>query len=391
MNSSRPAYTIAPHVRDLPPSGIRRFFDLIIGKEHIISLGVGEPDFVTPRHIRDATIEAVEKGMTSYTSNRGLAALCEETAAFVTQHYNLTYDPGNEILITVGVSEAIDLVMRALLSPGDDVLVPEPCYVSYVPSIIMAGGTPVRLPLWHAHNFKLTPDLLEEYITPSTRVLLINYPSNPTGASYTHEELLALAEVIERHNIFVVSDEIYDLLTYDMPHVPFPSLPGMKERTLYVNGFSKNYAMTGYRLGYACGPKPVVDAMHKIHQYTIMCAPILSQIAGIEALRNGMKDALAMKDEYNRRRQFIVPKLNQCGLSCHMPEGAFYAFPSIGHLPLSSEDFVMKLLKEKDVAVVPGTAFGNGGHDFLRLSYATAYEKIEEAMSRIADFMTQFS
>jgi len=387
MNTTE--YRIARTVAELPPSGIRAFFDLVMAMVDVVSLGVGEPDFVTPWHIREMSVFALEKGYTSYTSNRGLPELLRAVAEFVETSYGLRYDPKAEILVTVGVSEAIDLAMRALLEPGDEVIVVEPCYVSYVPTVLLAGGTPVVVDSWDSPGFKLTPGALRAAITPRTRALLLNYPGNPTGASYTRDELLALATVVREHDLLVITDEVYDALSYDCPHTAFASLPDMRARTIYLNGFSKAFAMTGFRLGYACGPEPVIAAMTKIHQYTILCAPIVSQMAAVEALRNGLPDVREMVAEYKQRRQFFVKGLNQCGLTCHMPEGAFYAFPACAGTGLDAMTFATRLLEEERVAVVPGTAFGARGTHHLRMAYAASHENLACALERIAAFINR--
>lgn len=376
-------------VESLPPSGIRAFFDLVMSMDDVISLGVGEPDFVTPWRIREASIFAIEKGYTSYTSNRGMPELLREISAFLARTYDLHYDPFRHIIVTVGVSEGMDLAMRAIINPGDEIIVPEPAYVSYAPTVALAGGTPVALPTWDVPGFKITPEALEQRITPRTRAVVINYPANPTGTSYSRAELEDLAHVIRKHDLLLLSDEVYDQLSYDAPHVPIATLPGMYERTVYFNGFSKAYAMTGYRLGYACGPELIIAAMIKIHQYTMLCAPIMSQMAAIEALRNASADVREMVAEYNRRRRFIVHALNQAGLSCHLPEGAFYAFPSIAATGMDGTTFATRLLQEERVAVVPGRAFGPGGTQFVRLAYAASFSNLQEAARRIARFVAR--
>jgi aminotransferase len=380
-------YRISRTVADLPPSGIRVFFDLVMTMADVVSLGVGEPDFVTPWHIREMSIFALEHGYTSYTSNRGTPELLRAIAAFVNSSYGLSYDPQSEILVTVGVSEAIDLAMRALLEPGDEVIVVEPCYVSYVPTVLLAGGTPVVVDSWDDAGFKLTPQALEAVITPKSRALLLNYPANPTGTSYTHDELAALAAVVRAHDMLVITDEVYDALSYDVPHTAFPTLPGMRERTVYLNGFSKAFAMTGYRLGYACGPEPIIAAMTKIHQYTMLCAPIVSQMAAVEALRNGMPAVREMVAEYNQRRRMFVKGLNECGLECHMPQGAFYAFPSCAKTGIDAMTFATQLLEQERVAVVPGTAFGARGTHHLRMAYASSVDHLDCALERIGRFI----
>ncbi|MCX7846419.1 MAG: aminotransferase class I/II-fold pyridoxal phosphate-dependent enzyme [bacterium] len=389
-------HTVAPRVtrishvvENLPPSGIRAFFDLVMSMDDVISLGVGEPDFVTPWRIREASIFAIEKGYTSYTSNRGMPELLREISSWLARSYDLHYNPSQHIIITVGVSEALDLAMRAIINPGDEVIVPEPAYVSYAPTVALAGGIPVSLPTWHVPGFKITPDALDQRISSRTRAVVINYPANPTGTSYSRAELEALAAVIRKHDLLLLSDEVYDQLSYDAPHIPIATLPGMYDRTLYFNGFSKAYAMTGYRLGFACGPEPIISAMIKIHQYTMLCAPIISQMAAIEALRNATPDVREMVAEYNRRRRFIVHALNLAGLPCHLPEGAFYAFPSIAPTGMDGVTFATRLLQEERVAVVPGTAFGPGGSSFIRIAYAASFDNLREAARRITRFVAR--
>ena len=383
----RKLHKISTLVDELPPSGIRAFFDLVLGMDDVISLGVGEPDFVTPWHICEAAIFALEKGRTSYTSNRGLKELLEQIAVYVKKERNINYNPENEILVTVGVSEAMDLVMRAILDRGDEVIIPEPCYVSYTPTVKLAGGEAVILPTWDLPGFKVTAESIEKRITPKTRAIVLNYPSNPTGASYNKKELEEIAAVVKKNDVLLISDEIYDHLSYDMTHVAMPSLNDMKERTIYLNGFSKGYAMTGFRIGYACGPEKIISAMTKIHQYTMLCAPILSQFAAIEALKNGLSEAKKMTKEYNRRRRMLVAGLNDCGLICHMPDGAFYAFASVKTTGMTGLDFATKLLRQENVAVVPGEAFGIGGENYIRLAYAASLSDIEEALRRIKRFI----
>jgi aminotransferase len=374
-------------VDQMPPSGIRAFFDLVLGMKDVISLGVGEPDFVTPWHIRESAIYSLEEGYTSYTSNKGLVKLRTYLSQDIRKRYGLAYNVDDQILITVGVSEAVDLVFRSLLNPGDKVLIPSPSYVSYGPVTQMAGGIPLRIPLSPSNGFKLTPALLKKHMEPGVKAILLNYPCNPTGVSYTKKELLALNKVVCEHDIFVISDEVYDELTYDFDHTPFATLPGAKERTVYLNGFSKSFAMTGWRVGYACGPQELIAAMTKIHQYTIMCVPITSQMAACEAVIGSRKPIAEMTAEYLRRREFVVDRLNGMALGCHKPEGAFYAFPSIKKTGMSSMDFSTKLLKEQKVAVVPGTAFGPEGEEFVRMSFATAFDKLKDAMDRIQTFV----
>jgi aminotransferase len=383
----KPNISIAKRVRETPPSGIRAFFELVIGMKDVISLGVGEPDFDTPWHIRETGIYSLEKGYTSYTSNKGLRELRVAIADFLKERHGLKYDPDREILVTVGVSEAVDIAMRALLEPNDAFIVPQPCYVSYGPAVDLAGGTPRYIESPEADDFKLTPAKLRACLGRRTRGLIINYPANPTGMSYTRAELEGLAKVISRTNCLVFSDEIYDELTYDYEHTPFPKLKGMKERTLYLNGFSKAFAMTGWRIGYAAGPAPLIAAMTKIHQYTILCAPITGQFAACEALKRGAEAVQQMKREYARRRAFVHHRLNDMGLTCRKPEGTFYIFPSIASSGLDSDQFAKRLLKEEKIAVVPGTAFGKVGEGYIRISYASSYDNLKEAMDRMERFL----
>lgn len=375
--------------RALPPSGIRKFFDLVAATPGVISLGVGEPDFVTPRVIIDAAIKSLRAGQTTYTSNYGLLELREKIAAHLSRRYGLTYRPADQILITVGVSEGMDLAMRAILNPGDEVIVPEPSYVSYKPCVLLAGGVPVGVPTTAALNFVPTMDEFENALSPRTKAILLGYPSNPTGGIISRPRLTEIVAFAKKHDLYLVSDEIYDRLTYDDEHVSVPSIPGAWDRTILLNGFSKAYAMTGWRLGYACAPTAVLGAMMKIHSYTMLCAPITAQKAAIEALENGEEAVQSMVDEYNRRRRLIVSGLNEIGLTCHMPEGAFYAFPSIASTGLTCEEFANQLLAEEKVAVVPGTAFGSGGENHIRCSYATAMGKIEVALERTARFVNR--
>ncbi|MBF0483908.1 MAG: aminotransferase class I/II-fold pyridoxal phosphate-dependent enzyme [Candidatus Omnitrophica bacterium] len=388
MKNSNKIIQISKKVEDMAPSGIRAFFDLVLGMKDVISLGVGEPDFVTPWNIREKAITAYEEGYTSYTSNKGLISLRKQISHFLKYKFGMEYDPENEILITVGVSEALDLAWRTLINPGDKVLIPEPCYVSYAPLADMAGAKVISLITKAEHGFKMTPSELDQACQKDKiKYLMINYPSNPTGASYNKAELSALCKVIKKHDLVVISDEVYDDLTYDFEHVALSSLPGMKERVVYLNGFSKAYAMTGFRIGFACGPEKVIAGMTKIHQYTILCASINGQMAAEEALANGHKSVNMMKIEYKRRRQFIIESLNEIGLKCHMPEGAFYAFPSIKTTGMSSMDFAKDLLKEQKVALVPGVAFGPSAEGHVRISYATAFEDLKEAVVRIKKFI----
>jgi len=378
---------ISKKVKNLAPSGIRAFFDLVLNMKDVISLGVGEPDFVTPWNIREQAIYSLEQGFTSYTSNKGMPELRKRIVLFLKNRYGLNYDYEEEVLVTVGVSEGLDLVMRAMLNDGDQVLVPDPSYVSYSPVVELAGGVPVLVPTAVKNGFKLTPDLIEKAYSERVKAVMINYPSNPTGTSYTKKELAALARVFKRHNLWVVSDEIYDELTYDFKHTPLASLPGMKERVVYFNGFSKSYAMTGFRIGYACGPKDVISAMTKIHQYTMLCAPITAQIAAVEALKNAGREVEMMKREYLRRRNFMVKSLSELGLDCHKPQGAFYVFPSIQKTKETSLDFAKNLLYKKKVALVPGVAFGPSWEGFVRISYASGFEQLKEAVLRIKDYL----
>ncbi len=378
---------ISKKVDDLAPSGIRAFFDLVLGMKDVISLGVGEPDFVTPWHVRECAIQSLEQGFTSYTSNKGMPELRREIGGFLKKRHGLSYDPEEETLITVGVSEGLDLAMRAILNNGDKILIPEPSYVAYGPVVELAGGQPVFLPTFIKNGFKVTPEQIESAITKSVKGILLNYPCNPTGASYTKKELGAIANVIKKHHLLVISDEIYDELTYDFDHTPLAAFPDMKNRVVYLNGFSKSYAMTGFRLGYACGPKDIISAMTKIHQYTILCAPITGQMAAVEALKNSPRDTVAMKKEYIRRRDFIVEALNNLGLICHKPQGAFYVFPSIKSTGESSINFARNLLQQQKVALVPGVAFGRCGGGHVRISYASSYENLKQAVVRIEKYL----
>jgi len=380
-------YKLSKIVDRIPPSGIRQFFDLVIGMKDIISLGVGEPDFTTPWNIREAGIFSLEEGYTSYTSNKGLLELRKETSLFLKHRYGLDYDPEEEILITVGVSEGKDLALRTILNSGDKVLMAEPCYVSYMPLTALANGKAVFLNTPKENGFKLTSRQIDKACDKKTKALLLNYPSNPTGSSYTKKELKDIARVAEKNGLLVISDEIYNELTYDFDHTPFATLPGMKKRTVYLNGFSKAYAMTGWRVGFACGPREIISAMTKVHQYTIMCVPIMGQMAAIEALKHGQKSVEEMKKEYKRRRDFIVDGLNNIGLECHKPQGAFYVFPSIKSTGLKSGEFATSLLKKEKVAVVPGTAFGPSGEGYVRMAYAASLTNIKEALSRMERFL----
>ena len=377
---------ISKKVKNMQPSGIRAFFDLVLGMKEVISLGVGEPDFVTPWAIREAGISSLEQGFTSYTSNKGLVKLRLTLARYLQHKYNLEYSPEDEMLITVGVSEGLDLALRTIINPGDRIIVPQPSYVSYGPVTELAGGLPIYVDTIK-DNFKLTPEKLEKAIDKKTKGLILNYPTNPTGVSYRRKELEALGKVILKHNLICICDEVYGDLTYDFEHIPLATLPGLRKNTVYLNGFSKSFAMTGWRVGFACGPEEIIAGMTKIHQYTIMCVPITSQMAAAEALVSGKKSVEEMKREYRRRREFVVEELNRIGLVCSKPEGAFYVFPSIKRTGLSSLEFSQQLLKEEKVAVVPGTAFGLGAEGYIRISYASSLENLKEALSRIDNFL----
>jgi aminotransferase len=376
-------------VKVIKPSGIRKFFDLLTGMEGAISLGVGEPDYITPWHIREAAIFALEHGRTMYTSNAGTLDLRKEISRYLSNTHGLDYNPIGEIIVTVGVSEALDLAARAVLDPGDEVIVPDPCYVSYPSCITLAGGVPVPVPTWEAESFELNPGEVAKAITPRTKAILLGYPANPTGAVMPADKLAELAILAERHNLIVISDEIYNRLTYGVTVPSFASLPGMNDRTVVLNGVSKAYSMTGWRIGYAAGPKEIIAGMTKIHQYTMLCASSMGQAAAIEALKNGEPDIQAMVEDYNHRRQVMVSGFNALGLSCFDPRGAFYAFPSIKSTGLTSDEFAERLLKEEKVAVVPGTAFGEQGEGYLRCCYATSLPQIEEALDRIKRFLSR--
>ena len=374
-------------ITTIQPSGIRKFFDVVSEMPDAISLGVGEPDFDTPWHIRDEGIYSLEKGRTFYTSNAGLKELKIEISKFLDRRYGLKYNYNDEIIITVGGSEAIDLAMRVMLNPGEEVLIPEPCYVSYVPCCVLAGGVPHVIELQAKNEFRLTKEELLEHINEKTKLLVLPFPNNPTGAIMTREDLEAIAEVIIEKDLFVLSDEIYSELTYGGDHVSIASLPGMKERTITINGFSKAYAMTGWRLGYACGPAPIIKQMTKVHQFAIMCAPTNSQYAAVEALKNGDADVQEMRQAYDGRRRFLLHAFEEMGLPCFEPKGAFYMFPCIQKYGLTSDEFAERLLKEERVAVVPGTAFGACGEGFLRISYAYSLEDLKKALERLRHFV----
>lgn len=377
---------VSKTVESIPPSGIRRFFDLASSMDDVISLGVGEPDFVTPWHTREAAIFSLERGYTTYTSNNGLPELRQEIANYLAKEFQTEYNPENEIIITVGASEAIDLACRAILDPGDEVLIVEPCFVAYEPLVRLAGGVPISILTTQENSFKLTPELIEENITARTKAIMISFPNNPTGSIMTQQELVAIADVIEKHDLLVISDEIYAELTYDQKHTSFAAISKMWDRTILVSGFSKAFAMTGWRVGYVCAPEDISQAMLKIHQYAIMCAPIMAQKAALEALQNGMEEKDKMIESYKHRRNYIVKAFQDIGLSCHQPEGAFYAFPSIRSTGLSSTDFAERLLLAKKVAVVPGGVFGASGEGFIRCSYATSLDSLQQAIQRIGEF-----
>ena len=374
---------------NIKPSGIRKFFDIAAEMDDVISLGVGEPDFDTPWHVRDEGIYSLEKGRTSYTSNAGLKELKEEIAKFLKRRYDLTYDPAKEMIVTVGGSEGIDICMRAMLDPGDEVLIPQPSYVSYEPCAILANGTPVIIELKAENEFRLTAEELEAAITPKTKLLVLPFPNNPTGAIMERKDLEAIAEVIVKHDLYVLSDEIYSELTYTENHVSICNLPGMQERTVLINGFSKSHSMTGWRLGYACGPQAIIKQMLKIHQFAIMCAPTTSQYAAVEAMRNGDEDVQEMKAEYNVRRKYLLKRFAEMGVDCFEALGAFYVFPCIKEFGMTSDDFATAMLKSKKVCVVPGTAFGDCGEGFLRISYAYSMENLKIAMDRFEEFVNE--
>ena len=374
---------------NIKPSGIRKFFDLVseMNDKDVISLGVGEPDFDTPWHVRDEGIYSLEKGRTFYTSNSGLKELREEICNYLDRRYQVSYDWHHETIVTVGGSEGIDIAMRAMLDPGDEVLIPQPSYVSYEPCAILAGGKPVIIELKAENEFRLTPEELLEHITDKTKILVLPYPNNPTGAIMEREDLEKIAEVVMEKDLFVLSDEIYSELSYKGDHVTIASIPGMKERTILINGFSKAYAMTGWRLGYACGPREIIEQMTKIHQFAIMCAPTTSQYAAVEAMRNGDADVATMREAYDQRRRYLVNAFKEMGLECFEPYGAFYIFPCIKEFGMTSEEFAERFLKEEKVAIVPGTAFGDSGEGFLRISYAYSLQNLKAALERLDRFV----
>nr|WP_308860127.1 aminotransferase class I/II-fold pyridoxal phosphate-dependent enzyme [Paenibacillus endoradicis] len=376
-----------PAVRDIKPSGIRRFFDLVSTRKDVITLGVGEPDFVTPWHVREAAVMSLERGKTQYSSNAGMPELRDAIGTYLDSSFQVEYNPADEILVTVGGSEAIDLALRTLISPGDEILIPEPCYISYSPITVLSGGVSVGIETFAKDQFKLTAESLRKSITPKSKVLILCYPSNPTGGIMTYEDWLPIAKVVEENDLIVISDEIYAELTYGSKHVSFAAIPGMKDRTILVSGFAKAFAMTGWRIGYACGHSDIISAMLKIHQYTVMCAPVMSQYAAIEALTNGLEEKDKMIESYNQRRRLVVQGFREIGLQCHEPQGAFYAFPSIASTGLTSEQFAQRLLEEANVAAVPGDVFGLGGEGHLRCSYATSVASLTEAIDRIGNFV----
>lgn len=378
---------VADHVAGIPRSGIRDFFDIVQRMPEAISLGVGEPDFVTPWHIREAAIYALERGRTQYTANLGLLRLRESIAAYVQQKFGVRYDPKTQVLVAVGVSEALDLALRAVLNPGDEVIYHEPCYVSYAPSVVLAHAVPVPVACRAEDGFAVSAKALEAAITPRTKVLMLSFPTNPTGGTMTRAQLEEVAAVVRKHDLLVLTDEIYSELTFEGEHVSIASLPGMAERTIFLHGFSKAFAMTGFRIGYACGPTDLIEAMMKVHQYAIMCASIIAQEAAVEALEHGEAAAAEMREQYKMRRNFIVKALNDMGLPCHLPRGSFYAFPDIRSTGLTSKEFAVRLLQEEKVAAVPGVAFGPSGEGFLRMCFATAFDRIQIAMERTSSFV----
>lgn len=376
-------------IKTIEPSGIRKFFDIVSEMEDAISLGVGEPDFDTPWHIRDEGIYSLEKGRTFYTSNAGLKELKIEISKYLDRKYGMKYNYNNEIMVTVGGSEGIDMALRAMLDPGDEVIIPQPSYVSYEPCTVLAGGKPVIVELKEENEFRLTAEELEEAITPKSKILIMPFPNNPTGAVMELNDIEAIAKVVKEHDLYVITDEIYSELTYLEKHVSIASLPGMKERCVLINGFSKAYAMTGWRLGYACAPKEILSQMLKIHQFAIMCAPTTSQYAAVEAMKNGDDDVVQMRNQYNERRRYLLHRLKNMGLKCFEPFGAFYIFPSIKEFGMTSDEFATELLNSKKVAVVPGTAFGKSGEGFVRISYAYSIDDLKTALGRIEEFVNE--
>ncbi len=388
-SKSRRSGMVASHLRGVPRSGIRDFFDIVSARKDVISLGIGEPDFVTPWHIREMSMVALDKGATSYTANLGLEELRRAISVYVAGSYGIEYDPGSEVLVTVGVSEALDLAVRAVVNPGDEVIYHEPCYVSYSPIVTFTHGVPVAVTTRREDGFRLTAQMIRGKLTERTRALILNFPTNPTGAVLGRSDVEGIAKLAVERDLVVLSDEIYSELTYEGERVSIAAMPGMKERTIFLNGMSKAWAMTGFRVGFACGPAELIEAMMKIHQYTIMCAPILSQVAAIEALKNGDDDIATMRGEYEKRRNFICGSLNDMGLKCRPPRGAFYAFPYIGRTGLTSKEFALKLLDSKNVACVPGSAFGRGGEGYVRCSFTSDMDDIKEAMRRMAEFVKE--
>lgn len=385
----QPEQFVAAAVRNIPRSGIRDFFDIVQGMKDVISLGVGEPDFVTPWHIREAAIYALERGRTTYTSNLGLPRLRAAIAAHLAEHFKVSYDPKNQVLVAVGVSEAMDLAFRAIVNPGDEIIYHEPCYVSYAPGIAMTHGVPVPVSCRAEDGFAVRAGNIAKAITPRSKALVLNFPTNPTGGTMTRDELEKIADLARRHNLLVITDEIYSELTFEGEHVSIASLPGMIERTIFLHGFSKAYAMTGFRIGYACGPVEIIEAMMKVHQYSMLCASIISQEAALEAIQHGRPDTLEMRDQYRLRRNLIVKALNDMGLKCHLPRGSFYAFPDVTATGLTSKEFAVRLLQEEKVACVPGSAFGASGEGFVRCCFATALDQIQVACERMARFVAR--
>jgi len=387
-SKSLPDNIVAGHISALPKSGIRDFFELVNQMDDVISLGIGEPDFPTPWHIREAAIYSLENGHTSYTSNLGLISLRNKICKYLETNYNIKYNPENQCIITVGVSEGLDLLFRALINPGDEIIYHEPCYVSYAPGIKMAHGVPVVVPTFEKNNFSLDPDDLKKAITSKTKAILLNFPCNPTGATLNQKQIKQIANIAIEHNLLVIADEIYSELVYEKKHFSIASLPGMHERCVFLHGFSKAYSMTGFRIAYACGPEKIIDAMMKIHQYSMLCAPIIAQEAAEEALLNGKKEMLKMREEYRERRNIITSRLNKMGLKCFKPEGAFYVFPNISKTNLTSSEFAMHLLRQYKIAVVPGTAFGTCGEGFIRCAYAASIKNINKAMDGMEKFIS---
>ncbi len=389
-NDSRSAHNfIAAHIDNLPKSGIRDFFDIVASRKDVISLGIGEPDFTTPWHIREKTVECIENGFTRYTSNLGMTELRSEIANYMKNSFDADYNPKDEILVTVGVSEALDIALRAIIRPGDEVLYHEPAFVAYGPLISMAHGVPIAVETFRKDEFRVTIEELEKKVTPKTRALLLNFPNNPTGAVLRPQDIEDLADFAIKHDIVLLADEVYMELTYNGERKSFSSVERIKDRLILLNGFSKAWSMTGFRLGFVCAPAPLTDAMMKIHQFCMMCASSISQVAGLEALRNGAEEVIKMRESYKLRRNFIVASLNEMGLDCFLPRGAFYVFPCIQSTGLSSYDFAMKLLEEQNVACIPGSAFGTCGESFLRCAYATGMEQLKEAMVRIDKFVKE--